>query len=145
MKKLLCVLGGGLLLVSCVPSTPQTRIQQHPELFAGLGQKDQELVQQGVVAKGMHQDAVMLAWGAPSLRFEGYKDGKSTERWDYTGSQPVYTSSFYGGYGYGRPYRGAYAPYGYGYGFGPAVTYIPYCKSRVWFVDRRVDSWERIR
>ncbi|MCF7731491.1 MAG: hypothetical protein K9N23_07380 [Akkermansiaceae bacterium] len=141
MKKVLCLVFGGLVMASCGPSTPDGRIQKNPEMFARLSEKDQELVRQGVLAKGMHQDAVLLAWGAPSLRFEGYKDGKASERWDYTGSQPVYTSSFYGGYGgYGGRYGGRYG----GYGFAPTVTYIPYCKSRVWFANHRVDAWERV-
>lgn len=118
-------------------------------MFARLSAKDQELVRQGVLAKGMHQDAVLLSWGAPSLRFEGYKDGKASERWDYTGSQPVYTTSFYGGYGYGYGYGryGGYGGYGgpYGYGFEPTVSYIPYCKSRVWFANHRVQAWEQVR
>lgn len=132
--------------VSCVPSTPQTRIDRNPEMFAALPAKHQELVRQGVITKGMDQDAVFLAWGPPSVRLDGFKDGKASERWDYTGSYPVYTSSFYGGYGYGPwgwygPYAGPY----HGYGWGPAVTYLPYCRSRVWFVERQVDAWERMR
>ncbi|MCU0779887.1 MAG: hypothetical protein MUF04_02155 [Akkermansiaceae bacterium] len=144
MKALIPLLVVALAAASCVPSTPQARIERNPELFAALAPKDQELVRQGLIAKGMHQDAVFLAWGPPSARLDGFKDGKATERWDYTGSYPVYTSSFYGGYGpwgwYG-PHAGPY----YGYGWGPAVTYLPYCHSRVWFVDRKVDAWERMR
>ena len=148
MRNLFCLLIGGLMLGACAPSTPQARIQQNPAAFAALSPKDQEMVQQGVIAKGMRQDAVLLAWGPPSLRYDGFKEGKPNERWDYSGSQPVYTNSFYGGYGYGygRAYGrfgGAYAPYGYG--FGPTVTYVPYCRSRVWFINGRVDSWERLR
>lgn len=145
MKEILTALTAGLLLVSCVPSTPQTRIQREPEKFAALSAKHQSLVQKGEISRGMPADAVYFAWGRPSRVFQGSKDEKTTERWDYAGSQPVYTTGFYGAYGY--PYRG-YGRYGYtglGFGFGPDVTYIPYRVASVWFLNSRVDSWERVK
>ena len=66
MKKFLATLSCVLLLVSCVPSTPQTRIQQSPQKFEALGEKHRALVQQGQITRGMSPDAVYLAWGAPS-------------------------------------------------------------------------------
>jgi hypothetical protein len=150
MTKLLCVLAAAVAVASCVPATPAARIERHPEMFAALPAKHQEMVRQGVIAKGMNPDGVYLAWGAPSLRIDTYKDGKASERWDYTGSYPVYGSSFYGGYygGYGYrrhyPYRGAYYP-PYAIGWGPSVSYIPYCRSRVWFANQKVDGWERLQ
>lgn len=146
MKNFLTVLGAGLLLVSCVPTTPQARIQQNPQKFASLGTKQQTLVQQGQISRGMSRDAVYLAWGAASGIFQGFKNGKPVERWDYAGSRPVYMTNFYGGYGYGG--YGAYGPYGYsglGFGIGPEIAYIPYRVASVWFVNDRVDSWERAR
>ena len=148
MKKLLTALLAGLAVSSCVPATPQARIAQNPQVFAALPKKDQRLVEQGQIARGMSPDAVMLAWGYPARRFEGSKDSKRTERWDYAGSQPVYTSTFYGGYGYGYGPHGHYGHHGYpvyGYGFGPEVAYIPYRVASVWFINSQVDSWERIR
>jgi hypothetical protein len=150
MRKFVCLLLGGMAMVSCVPSTPQTRIERNPAAFAALSAKDQELVRQGSIAKGMRAAAVLLAWGEPSARLEGFRDGKTSERWEYTGSEPVYTNSVYGGFGYYGGYRGRYGRYHgpyvpYGYGFGPTVTYVPYCRSRVWFVNGRVDAWERLQ
>ena len=145
MKKLLIALLAGLAFSSCVPSTPQARIAQNPQVFAALPKKDQRLVEQGQVARGMSPNAVMLAWGYPSRRFEGFKDTKRTERWDYASTLPVYTSTFYGGYGYGHGPYGRHHYSGYGYGFGPEVAYIPYRIASVWFVNSRVDSWERLR
>ena len=145
MKQLILLLISGLLASSCVPSTPQTRIQQNPAMFGALSPKDQNLVQQGTLAKGMPQDAVWLAWGPPAQRFEGFQSGKVSERWDYSGSYPVYSQQFYGGYGYGYGY-GRYGRYqGPYYGFGPEVTFVPYRRASVWFVNDRVDSWERTR
>lgn len=146
MKKILSLLSAGLLLASCVPSTPQTRIQQNPQKFEALGENHRSLVQQGQIARGMTRDAVYLAWGAPAGTFQGSKHGKMTERWDYVGSRPVYSTTFYGAYGYGHGPYGLYGRYGYsglGYGLGPEVAYVPYRIASVWFVNSRVDSWER--
>ena len=143
IKKIFTAQLVGLAFSSCVPSTPQARIAQNPQVFAALPKKDQSLVEQGQIARGMSPDAVMLAWGYPARSFDGFKDSKRTERWDYAGSRPVYTSTFYGGFGYGSYGHHAYP--GYGYGFGPEVTYIPYRVASVWFVNARVDSWERLR
>lgn len=145
MKKLLPTVLAACFLASCVPSTPQARIDRNPQAFAALGKKHQELVKQGHIARGMSPDAVRLAWGDPAQRFEGSKNSRVTERWDYSGSRPVYTTNFYGAYGYG------YSPYGYGryssfgYGLTPEVAYVPYRIASVWFINNRVDSWERAR
>ncbi len=92
----------------------------------------------------MPPDAVYLAWGSPSQTYQGSKKGQIAERWDYSGSRPVYTTGFYGSYAYGpyHPY-GRYS--GLGFGVGPEVTYIPYRAASVWFLNNRVDSWERAR
>jgi hypothetical protein len=143
MKNLLMAIFAGLLFASCVPSTPLTRIQQQPEKFEALSAKHKELVERGQVDRGMSTDAVYLAWGAPSRVFQGSKDNRLSERWDYAGSRPVYTNTFYGSYG---RYYGPYRRYGYsGIGWGPEVAYIPYRIGSVWFIDGRVESWERVR
>jgi hypothetical protein len=132
----------GVALSSCAPTTPQARITRSPEMFAALDRKQQELVQQGQLARNMSPDAVRLAWGPPERTFEGFKGGKPTSRWDYADTQAVYSTHLYGGYGaYGRYGR----IYGGGFGLGPDIAYIPYRVASVWFVDGRVDSWERVR
>lgn len=147
MKMRVSLLLISLLFAACAPSTPQARIQKYPEKFAALGKQEQALVEQGQIAPGMSTDAVLLAWGFPDRRFEGSSNSKMTERWDYATAVPVYSPSFvYGTYGYGNygPYcRRGY--YGGGFAFGPEITYLPQRVASVWFVDRRVDSWERLR
>lgn len=151
MKLSAFLLLASLVLSACAPSTPQARIEKYPEKFAALDKREQTLVQQGQIDRGMSMDAVMLAWGFPGRRFEGSRDSKMTERWDYFGTVPVYSPPVYawGGYGYrgyGR-YRG-YGIYGepvVGFGLGPEIDYVPYRAASVWFIDRRVDSWERLR
>jgi len=141
MKATLTALTAGLLLVSCAPSTPQARIQREPEKFAALSENHKNLVQQGQIGRGMPADAVYLAWGRPSNVFLGSKNQKTTERWDYAGSRPIYFTGFYGAYG---PY--GYSPsLGFGSGFGPDVAYIPHRLASVWFLNNRVDSWERAK
>jgi hypothetical protein len=146
MKQFLAAISAALLMISCAPSTPQTRIQQDPGKFEGLSEKHRSQVEQGMISRGMPQDAVYLAWGRPSRVFQGSKGGKLTEHWDYTGSRPVYSTNFYGMYG---GYCGPYGRHGYfggcGLGIGPEVAYIPYRLASVWFIDGRVDSWERAR
>jgi len=151
MKKILLMFMVALVASSCVPITPQTRINQHPEIFAALPQKERDLVQRGELAKGMSPDAVMLAWGPPSMRFEGYHQGRASMRWDYTGATAVYSEPFYGiygGYGIhgGHGYYGHYPhPYSaYAFGFAPELTYVPYRRASVWFVNNQVDGWERL-
>lgn len=61
----------------------------------------------------MSQDAVYIAWGAPSQKTVGVVHNTSTETWVYTLS-----TAAYGPYGYG------YGGLGYGYGFaGPVGFY----------------------
>ena len=145
MKTILTALSTALLLVSCVPSTPQARIQREPEKFATLSKNHQSLVQQGQISRGMSPNAVYLAWGGPSRVFQGSKNGNATERWDYAGSQPVYLTGFYGSYGGPYGHHGHYGYSGLGFGWGPDVAYIPYRIASVWFLNSRVDSWERVK
>jgi hypothetical protein len=32
-----------------------------------------------------------------------------------------------------------------GFGIGPEIAYVPYRIASVWFVDNRVDAWERAK
>lgn len=135
-----------LALSACAPSTPQARIEKFPEKFAALSKKEQGLVQQGQIAPGMSPDAVLLAWGFPNQRFEGSRNSKMTERWDYSTTVPVYNSAYALG-PYGARY-GRYGPYwqrGYSFGDAPEIAYIPYRVASAWFVDDRLDAWERVR
>ncbi len=146
MKKTLlcaCAAAAAFLAVSCAPSTPEYRISERPAVFEGLSARDRELVKQGELRKGMERDAVALAWGSPTRRVEGLRDGKDMERWEYQGSRAVVTNNFFGGYRTG--YYGRYPYSGITGGFGPEVTYVPYRKSTVWFVNGRVDEWESVR
>ena len=98
---------GTLLLSGC--ETPQTRIEQRPDIYNALSPRDRDLVAQGKIREGMSQDAVYLAWGAPNQRGPGRHRGSSTETWIYfdVSAGDYYPPPFAYGYGLG---------YGYGYG-----------------------------
>lgn len=139
MKRLIPVLAAACAIVSCAPATPQGRIDANPKGFAALSAKDQEAARRGQIARGMSPAAVEFAWGPADRRFEGTRQGRHTARWDYAGTEAVYTQS-YGpaAYPYGRYRLPAYA-------LGPEVTYIPYRIASVWFLDNKVEGWERVR
>ncbi len=131
-------------LAACAPTTPATRIDRNPGIYESLPVAHQEAVREGRIVRGMSYDGVKLAWGAPSRRVEQVREEGPRVRWDYTGTQPVYSTRFYGGYG--RGYYGPYGPYSHGaFGYGPEVVYVPYRRASVWFVNGKVDEWESVR
>ncbi len=142
-KIILSALSAAVLLItnSCAPSTPATRIAQNPALFESLSSSDKEQAQQGQIKRGMHKDGVFIAWGKPSGLTAGSRNGKSYEKWVYTSTSPVYSSSFrhYASYGYGRHgCRGG----AYGIGFGPEVYYVRRTAATVEFDhNNKVSEW----
>lgn len=146
MKNLLPAALACAVFASCVPMTPQARIDQSPQVFSALSSRDQDLVRQGQIARGMSPDAVALAWGAPQRRLEGTRGTRRVDRWDYTVLRPVYSTHFFGGHGYGYGGYGRYGHRGYStFGFGPEVAYLPQQIASVWFENNRVEAWERLR
>jgi hypothetical protein len=144
MKNLLPSALACVIFASCAPMTPQARIDHNPQVFAALSSRDQELVRQGQIARGMSPDAVALAWGPPQRRVEGTKGNRRVDRWDYTVLRPVYSTNVFGGYGYGG--YGRYGRYNYSsFGFGPEVAYLPQQVASVWFENQKVEAWERLR
>ena len=118
-------------------------------MYHRLTDRQQDLVSQGQIDRGMSPDAVYLAWGRASREYVGNEKGKSVLRWDYAGATPVYSQTFggfygggYGYYGYGR--YGRYYPYS-AYSVGQEVTFLPYRAATVVFENQRVVSWERAR
>jgi hypothetical protein len=136
---ILLLAGISAVLSACAPLTPQVRIQSNPQLYAALSPQHQALVSQGQIDRGMGPEAVFLAWGKADSIFEGSRGAAPVQRWDYTGTRPVQTTSFVGAYGFGRYGRG------YGFGAGPEIAYIPYRTASVWFESNRVTAWERLR
>ncbi len=140
-----------LFFVQC-SSTPKTRIEKNPQMFAKLNAQDRNLVSKGVIREGMTRDAVFLAWGRPDSVSVGVNRGRAGESWTYEGQRPVRSMNMnmgfgfggFGGYGYGG--LGGFGPFGYGgypmMGTGTSVTYIPYTAGVADFVGGRVVSWK---
>ncbi len=139
---------GAMVLSSCAPSNPQTRIEKSPAMYERLPASHKTLVQQGQIKKGMHKDAVFLAWGRAASVTQGNKDGRNYERWIYTSSEPVHYSGIspYFGSSFGRYGRGC-GRYSYsGIGFNQGVRYVQRVSARVNFNSSdKVDSWEARR
>jgi len=148
---LLCLLPA-ILFTACATNPAERRVQKFPERFAGLTDREKDLVLRGEVTEGMSQDAVFIAWGNPGRVMAGSRDGKGSERWAYFHTAPVSTYSVgYGAWG-PHPFYSAYGVhpvYGYGYGpgwgFGSGVDYVPYLDRTVEFVNGKVVAWERLR
>jgi len=133
-----------ITLASCAPSSPAGRIDRNPEIYDSLSAKHRDEVRDGRISRGMTYEAVLLAWGRPSQRVEVVGEKGPLVRWDYAGTRPVYNTHFYGSYG-----RGRYGPYGRysrsAFALGPEVTYVPYHRASVWFINGKVDGWESVR
>lgn len=137
-----CVMSVGLalLVASCTPVTPATRIAENPVMFKSLPPRQQVLVQQGRICEGMNRDAVFLAWGSPGTSpLVGSQDGKMYERWVYQTLRPVmvmqsgWSSPYWGYPGWCGPYP--YPDTGY--------AYVPEQSATVTFENGKVVSWER--
>jgi type II secretory pathway pseudopilin PulG len=137
------------VMPSCMPATPQQRIAQNPAAFLALPRDQQQQIRQGEISRGMPPQAVLLAWGPPSRRYAGVSDGISTQRWDYFGSQPVFTHQAAYGPGWGSVRgRSAWGWGAYGWAdpfFGPDIAYIPYRRGTIVFKNEKVDSWEKMQ
>src|ERR1700733_14323023 len=78
---LLMLVGGFVLLTGC--STPETRINQNPEVFARLTPQQQQLIKDGKVAIGFDMPMVKLALGDPDhVKVRTDAQGES-EIWRY--------------------------------------------------------------
>jgi len=88
-------------------ATTETRISQHPEIYQRLSTRDQALVSQGQIRKGMTMDAVWLAWGTPDEKIPDNIGDRPSETWLYLRYQ---TPPSYGGPYYYGPFDWSYIP-----------------------------------
>jgi hypothetical protein len=135
-----------LLLASCA-SPIVRRIENNPEIYAKLSDRHKALVQAGKVEEGMTKQAVFLSWGQPNRAAKGSKQGKTYERWSYTGYDAVPTPSIGFGYGYGGYYggRGRHSYADSMFYYEPSYQYVPYESARVEFLNSKVSEWSVAR
>ena len=108
MKTLLSALllaTGFAVLAGC--STPQSRINDNPAVFARLTPEQQQMIKEGKVAIGFDQAMVKLALGDPD---------RVRERTDASGTSEIWSYVTYEGDDGMLLYRGYYHRYFYGWG-----------------------------
>ncbi len=103
-----CLLMGG----GC-STTPEDRIAERPELFAGYSMDIQEKIRHGVVSVGFDKDMVWMALGkAHRIQTRREAAGLTSEVWSYLGTYYLSMDSHHGGLWYyprhGRRYGPAY-------------------------------------
>src|ERR1700744_2668092 len=97
---LLAGVSGALVLAGC-DTTPQARINEHPDEFAQLTPQQQQQVRQGQVAVGMDMNTVKLALGDPDAISNQTTAQGTAVVWHY------FSYGYYdGAYLYGGPYWG---------------------------------------
>ncbi len=108
--RLIFLLGLAGLLVGCV-STPQTRVERNPDLFATFSEEEKALILEGNIELGFTKEMVLLAAGSPDRKTKKTTSDGVREEWTYFKYGPPrsgYGYGHYGGWGY---YGGSYSPY----------------------------------
>ena len=82
--KWLCCAAATTLLAGCV-STPASRIDRNPGLFATFPAETQAKIRQGQIEVGFTRDMVKLALGGPRQIHTRTTAAGETEVWTYTG------------------------------------------------------------
>lgn len=123
-RTIFATLAAAVILALAGCSTPASRIEKNPAVFATYTPAQQDLIKQGKVAVGFDQEAVRLALGDPDHeRNRTTKDGNATI-WSYVTYDtldgfPLYRGYYHRYYGRGGYRRGGYGGFGYsGYGYG---------------------------
>lgn len=122
------ILAATLIFSGC--ATTETRISQHPEMYQHLSARDQALVSQGQIRKGMTMDAVWLAWGTPDEKIPDMGP-RPTETWLYLRFQTPPS--------YGAPYY--YGPFDWSY----IPPKFPYASRGATFANGRVLFFQYVR
>lgn len=114
LKPLVLICGLLAGLVGC--TTPQSRIERNPEIFARLTPADQESIKKGEVNVGFDQDMVKLALGEPDrVRIRTDASGRS-EVWSYVSYEGadgllLYRGWYHRYYGWGDSFYPYYLSY----------------------------------
>ena len=77
------------LLMGCY-STPQTRIDRNPDLYATFSEEDKALIQEGKVEVGFTQEMVRMAAGPPHRKETKKNQTGADEVWTYFNYRTVF-------------------------------------------------------
>jgi len=112
---------GAALLVGCLVlvsgcSTPETRIQKSPDVFARLNPDQQALVKAGRVAPGFDMESVKLALGDPDRIILHTDASGQHEVWHYVTYEDaqgaiIFTGYYHRRWGWGGPFFYGGVPY----------------------------------
>jgi len=111
MKLFPLLLTCAVLAVSSGCTTPQTRINQNPEVFARLSPSDQQLIREGKVAVGFTPEMVRLALGDPDRVYTRTDANGVNEAWSYTTYETDTGVVLYRGYYHRHWHDPLYYPY----------------------------------
>jgi hypothetical protein len=127
--------------------TVEDRIQEKPEVFAGLDVATQDKIKQGIIELGYTEDMVYLALGKPDQRRESLTAAGQSMTWIYNTYYERYDGTRFAGYHrslYYDPYLRAYRVY-----YRPvyAETYAQEKEERirVVFTDGKVTTLEQAK
>lgn len=80
-----------LALIVCTGcSTPESRIEKDPALYASFPPDVQASVKQGKIDIGFTQNMVYVAWGKPDTKKDVIDEKGKREVWIYLGSRQVF-------------------------------------------------------
>lgn len=107
-KILLLSAAAAVALFSAGCSTPATRINKNPELFAQLSPEQQDLIRRGQVAVGFNAEMVRLALGEPDRYTTRTTQDGMSEVWHYVtydspAGGPLYRGWYHRYYMWGDP------------------------------------------
>jgi hypothetical protein len=108
------LLAGLMGLAAC--STPQSRIERSPELFASLPAADQQTIKEGRVALGFTPEMARLALGDPDRVTTKTDASGTSEVWRYTTYESddgvyLYRGYYHRFHGFGDPFFPYYLNY----------------------------------
>ena len=83
--RLISVILAGLLFGGCASSTIETRKQERAAAYAALPSEIKGYVDRGQIKVGMNEDAVYIAWGAPSEILHNESADTAETIWLYYG------------------------------------------------------------
>ncbi len=131
MKILLAIVAAGLLVAGCATTrtTVESRKNERAAAYSALSPEIKELVDRGQIKVGMPEDAVYIAWGAPSQIVRSENQNEAATIWVYRGGY-LEETRYWAGWRYPR-LEHDYQP----------RTYV---SAEVVFVDGKVRQWRTL-